>query len=65
SILGLTLFNAVVKIILLLAVTTGTKLHVYTDDLVLISNGVNPFRTMQQYLQRLTTSAECLLCWQI
>ncbi|KAK2140220.1 hypothetical protein LSH36_1431g00015 [Paralvinella palmiformis] len=37
SILIPTLFNALLIIILQLAVTTGTKLHAYTDDLVLIS----------------------------
>ncbi|KAK2157049.1 hypothetical protein LSH36_200g04053, partial [Paralvinella palmiformis] len=38
SILGPTLFNALVIFILKQTVTIGTKLHAYADDLVLISN---------------------------
>ncbi|KAK2148061.1 hypothetical protein LSH36_518g02014 [Paralvinella palmiformis] len=44
SILGPTLFNALVIIILKQTVTIGTKLHAYADDLVLVSNGRDPLR---------------------
>ena len=58
SILGPTLFNALIIIILRQTVTLGTKL--YADDLVLISNEHNPFGRMQQALNRLTAAAESL-----
>ncbi|KAK2160349.1 hypothetical protein LSH36_135g00010 [Paralvinella palmiformis] len=58
SILGPTLFNALVIIILKQTVTFGTKLHAYADDLVLISNERDPFGRMQQALNRLTAAAE-------
>jgi len=60
SILGPTLFNALIIIILRQTVTLGTKLHAYADDLVLISNEHNPFGRMQQALNRLTEAAESL-----
>jgi len=60
SILGPTLFNAHVIIILKQTVTTWTILHAYADDLVLISNGRDPFGRMQQALNRLTAAAESL-----
>ncbi|KAK2158547.1 hypothetical protein LSH36_167g00004, partial [Paralvinella palmiformis] len=40
-----------------LAATTVTILHTYADDLVLISNGVNPFRMIQQAVHQLMTAA--------
>ncbi|KAK2142149.1 hypothetical protein LSH36_992g01028, partial [Paralvinella palmiformis] len=51
---GPTLFNALVAIILKLAVTGGTKLPAYADDLVFISNGLNPFQRVHIALHRLS-----------